>query len=129
QDYTIRTQVTEGLNLAAEAKASIGDFWAARGRIPPNNTSAGLSLAASITGNYVTGVAIANGGVTITYGNKVNATVAGQTLGLTPRTNAARGLVWICGAATAPTDTTAISGITAGATTIAGKYVPADCRP
>ncbi len=83
QDYTIRTQVTEGLNLAAEAKAAIGDFNSARGRLPGNNASAGVSQPLSITGNYVTGVAIAgSGAITVTYGNRVNQTINGQLLSL-----------------------------------------------
>ncbi len=128
QDYTIRTQVTEGLNLAAEAKASIGDVWAARGVIPANNTSAGMSSAASITGNYVTNVAVSATGVTVTYGNRVNAAINAGTLGLTAHTNAANGLVWVCGNATAPAGTTAPTG-TAPVTTLPNKYLPTDCRP
>ncbi len=34
QDYTIRAQVSEGLNLAGEAKNAISDFYANRGRLP-----------------------------------------------------------------------------------------------
>jgi len=128
QDYTIRTQVTEGLNLAAEAKASIGDFWSARGKLPSTNLSAGLSDDQSITGNYVTAVNIANGAITVTYGNRVNATISGDTLGLIPRSNNANGLVWICGTATAPSDTNAINGVGTATTNLPGKYLPADCR-
>ncbi len=130
QDYTIRTQVTEGLNLAAEVKTGIGDFWAARGRLPPNNTSAGLSEGGSITGNYVTGVTVAAGGITITYGNRVNDSIGAETLGITPRRNNANGIVWICGTAVAPADTNAITGVTAGVTSggMLGKFLPTDCR-
>ena len=126
QDYTIRTQVTEGLNLASEAKSSIGDFWAARGRMPANNTSAGLSLATSITGNYVTNVAVSTGGVLITYGNRANANIQAATLGLDAHTNTANGLVWVCGNATAPTGATVLN--TVPATSLAGKYLSSDCR-
>jgi len=42
QDYTIRSQVTEGLNLAAPAKASIADVYAKR-VVPNDNTAAGLA--------------------------------------------------------------------------------------
>ena len=128
QDYTIRTQVTEGLNLAAEAKASVGDFWSARGRTPPNNSSAGVSLAGSITGNYVTNVAVADGVITITYGNRVNANVRGDTVTLNPWINQAGGIVWQCGLAPDPTAAALPAGVTAGATSMASKYLPADCR-
>ena len=86
QDYTIRTQVSEGLNLMASSKAGVADFWADKGRFPNNNTSAGVPTAASIVGSYVTSVAVQNNGVIVaTYGNKVNAKVANGTCRLTPR--------------------------------------------
>jgi len=126
QDYTIRTQVTEGLNLASEAKSSIGDFWAARGTMPSTNASAGLAASNSITGNYVTDVAISSGGVTITYGNRANTNIQGATLGLDAHTNTANGLVWVCGNAAAPGGATVVNG--APVTSLVGKYLSADCR-
>lgn len=127
QDYTIRTQVTEGLNLANEAKAGIGDFNANRGRLPNSNASAGIASAGSITGNYVTSVSVGNSGViTVTYGNRVNNVIANQTLALRPGRNAAGGVVWVCGNATSP------AGVTVGganATTLENKYMPSECRP
>jgi len=128
QDYTIRAQVTEGLNLASELKTAIGDFNSNRGRVPPNNTSAGSSIAASITGNYVTGVGSANGAITITYGNRVNATIAGGTLTLTPYANPAGGLVWRCNTAPVPAGGVLPAGTAYAAGTVLPKYTPADCR-
>lgn len=131
QDYTIRTQVTEGLNLAAEAKSSIGDFYSARGRLPDNNASAGLAQAASITGNYVTNVAVNNSGVvSVTYGNRANAKITssgGNVLSLIPHRNAAGSIVWVCGRASAPTGASA-PGSTTPATDIDPRYLPTDCR-
>ncbi len=85
QDYTIRTQVSEGQTLMAGAKNGVMDFWAARGSFPGSNVSAGVTSAASIVGSYVTGVAVgANGVITATYGKKVNAKVSGGTCSITP---------------------------------------------
>lgn len=127
QDYTIRTQVTEGLNLASEAKAGVADFWANRGRLPANNTSAGIAQAASITGNYVTQVAVGgSGAITITYGNRANAELTGDTLGLGVARNTARGIVWICGYA--PTPSTATDAGAQPTTNIENKYLPSECR-
>ena len=86
QDYTIRTQVSEGQTLMAGAKNGVMDFWAERGRFPGSNTSAGVPTGASITGSYVTQVVIGAGGViTATYGKKVNSKVSGGTCAITPR--------------------------------------------
>lgn len=86
QDYTIRTQVSEGQSLMAGAKNGVMDYWSERGSFPGSNVSAGISPAGSITGSYVTGVAVGAGGVvTATYGNKVNSKVANGTCSITPR--------------------------------------------
>ena len=128
QDYTIRTQVTEGLNMAAGTKNTIGDFHSSRGYLADSHGSYGLPLSSSYVGNYVTGIAVGNsGGITITYGNKVNAKVTGQTLGINPGENPAGGLVWLCGNTSTPSNVTAKS--TAGTTNLDNKYLPSDCRP
>ena len=43
QDYTIRAQVSEGLNLAAAAKAAVAETFLNRGTAPANRTVAGMS--------------------------------------------------------------------------------------
>jgi prepilin-type N-terminal cleavage/methylation domain len=130
QDYTIRSQVTEGLNLAAEAKTAISEFNSDRGRLPNSNDSAGVATAASITGNYVTSVTVGNsGGIDILFGNKANeANLAGKTISLRPGRNEAGGLVWVCGNATPPTDLASDPGATNN-TDAANKFMPASCRP
>ncbi|WP_133512940.1 pilin [Candidatus Thiosymbion oneisti] len=136
QDYTIRTQVTEGLNLAAEVKAAVSTFNAVRGNLPDTNDAAGVASADSITGNYVTGVAVGDKGtITITYGgNRVNQAIKNKALALSPIRNKAGGLVWVCGKATPPPtgdDTTGTADGTTDAetaTTIEARYLPTDCR-
>ena len=143
QDYTIRAQVSEGLAMAGEAKAGVSDFYSARGRVPDNNTSAGIALAASLTGNYVNGMEIGgsnDGEIVVTFGNRANAKLqaAGENqLALFPMENDAGSLVWICGNAQVPkagleagTATAIAVGATpAGtSTTVSPKYLPTDCR-
>src|SRR3569833_2525219 len=72
QDYTIRAQVTEGLNLAAPAKASVADVYANTGNWPADNTAAGLGADTSITGKYVQSVNVTGGVITIKYGAQAN---------------------------------------------------------
>ena len=110
QDYTIRSQVSEGLSLAAAPKTAVAEFFNNRGTFPATNTSAGVVGATSITGNYVTQVEITNGLITITYGNKANSKITGNTLLLSPR-DAAGGVAWTCKTGT-----------------LAAKYVPSSCR-
>ena len=86
QDYTIRTQVSEGQALMGGAKTAVTEFWSQRGRFPASNASAGLSAAASITGSYVTQVNVGTGGaIQATYGKKANTKIANETCTITPR--------------------------------------------
>jgi type IV pilus assembly protein PilA len=70
QDYTVRTHVSEGLNLAGAAKTAIADFSADRGHWPTNNGSAGLAPATSILGNAVTSVTVAANVITVAYNDR-----------------------------------------------------------
>src|SRR3954468_1652115 len=68
QDYTIRAQVTEGLNLAAAAKASVSESFANKGTAPVDRTTAGMSpLPADTQGKYVSSVNVTTGTIVITY--------------------------------------------------------------
>src|SRR3569623_903662 len=78
QDYLIRSQVAEGLSLAAGARPAIWDFVSDKGRLPTNNASAGLGKNISITGKYVKQVDVDTTGATITFGMAANAAIVGK---------------------------------------------------
>ena len=139
QDYTVRAQVTEGLNIAADAKAAYSDFITNRGRLPVPvganaNASLGLAIPTSLQGNYTASVtANADGSVDIVFGNRANnnITLAGSnTLTLrvavdqmpAPTTNVA----WVCGNGGNPNANQAAIG--ANSTDLDPKYLPGDCR-
>lgn len=133
QDYTIRTQVSEGLALAGEAKASVSEFRSNRGRLPPNNASAGMAAAISIVGNYVSSVTVDNGGITILYGNNANDRIDAQTLGLTAFVagglTSTAPLAWVCANAVPPTGTVAVGNAGVTSAGMLEKYRPSSCRP
>lgn len=88
QDYTIRTQVSEGMVLMTRSKEGIYQFWNTRGVFPASNASAGLTAATSIKGSYVDNVLVSAGGViTVTYGGRANVNINGQNCTLTPFSN------------------------------------------
>jgi type IV pilus assembly protein PilA len=139
QDYIIRAQVTEGLNLASSAKAAVAESYAQLGTAPQNRTEAGMSATATDTaGKYVTAVNVTNGTILVTYGDKANAKLTGLTLGLTPYESADKTVAWRCGLAAVPagapnplgTGTTYVATYTAGTLAVAGtaKFLPASCR-
>ena len=114
QDYTIRAQVSEGLNLAGGAKAAVTEYTQDRGAFPLDNTVAGISAAATIKGKYVASVQVATGVVTVTYGTGAHSLIQSDTIRLTPTTNAGS-VEWACTSAS-------------GGTNIANKHLPAACR-
>src|SRR5687768_12939427 len=76
QDYTIRAQVTEGLNLAGGVKAAISEFYAQNGTWPTSltgNAVGELGFTAPPQGKYVGGITLGTAGaIIITYGNQAN---------------------------------------------------------
>jgi type IV pilus assembly protein PilA len=135
QDYTIRAQVSEGLNLSAAAKAAIAESFLNTGIAPANRTAAGMSPNGTDTqGKYVSGVDVAAGVITVTYGPGANNTINGQTLGITPLLSKDNSVLWQCGASAAPAGAVgtmggAHTGGSLGATAAMNKYLPAACRP
>jgi len=96
QDYTIRAQVSEGLNLASGAKASVSEVFMDSGAFPTSNATAGMDLATNISGKYVLSVTVSDPGViTALYGNEANTSLATATLVLTP-TNNGGAIEWDC---------------------------------
>jgi type IV pilus assembly protein PilA len=97
-DDLIRAQVSEGLTLAAAARAAVAESFSDTGEAPANRSGAGMTAAATDTsGNYVTSVGIVNGTITITYGNQAHLAIAGETLTLTPYESADLSVIWRCG--------------------------------
>jgi len=114
QDYTIRAQVSEGLNLSGGAKAAVTEYFQDRGAMPSTNTEAGLANIAEIAGKYVTSVDVTNGIINVTYGgtnNEAHAVITGDVLIMTPSTAQAGSVQWDC-----------------SSTTIDNKHLPAACR-
>jgi type IV pilus assembly protein PilA len=111
QDYVIRTQVTEGMVLSTGAKGAIWDFFSNTGHFPPNNQSAGLAAKASISGDYVSGVDVTKGIITVDFnGPGANAAIHSQTLILSP-VSYEGSIAWNC-----------------TRSTLDIKYLPTTCR-
>jgi type IV pilus assembly protein PilA len=116
QDYTIRAQVSEGLNLSGGAKAAVTEYFQDQGAFPGTNTLAGLEGKANIKGKYVSEVAVGAGGIITAKYSKTapqsaNAKIDAGTLVLTPADNVGS-VGWGC---------------KAGAV-LKAKWLPAACR-
>jgi type IV pilus assembly protein PilA len=130
QDYTIRAQVTEGLNLAGAVKAGVAESYANTGTWPVDNTGAGGDNATKPTGKYVTAVTVAAGVITITYGDQANTNIGAKTLTLFPGTSVNNDVIWACSDGAKPAaGVTWATAPTRPATEILPKYSPKVCRP
>ena len=137
QDYTIRSQVTEGLNLAGALKTAVTETYAQTGAWPADLEAAGVVDDAGDptppSGKYVTEVTIDDGTINITYGGQANANIEDAIVSLKPMVSANDDVVWLCGyndgtnmdpAAEDP----ASGASAAGLTDVIGKYLPQSCR-
>ena len=115
QDYTIRTQVTEGAILADGVKTAVAEYRAQHQSLPAGNADAGLQAPSQIHGQYVDKVEVVNGIIRITYGGMANPLIRGNQLVYVPDENggATGTLIWHCNTE---------------ATTLKNKYLPQVCR-
>ncbi|THD11401.1 pilin [Metallibacterium scheffleri] len=113
QNYLIRAQVAEGMSLMGAAKTGVAEYYGNYGGFPGSNLSAGIATDTSISGNYVSKVAVSTGGlITATFnGPKVNTNIAGKTLILSPIANVGS-INWTCSTTSS----------------ISQQYLPATCR-
>lgn len=133
QTYTIRAQVSEGINMAAGAKAPVIDAFNNDGEPPAGRPEAGMSLVATDTqGKYVASVNITDGRVDVTYGRDAHAEIFGRTISFTPYTSTGGSFVWRCGYAGEPVGTALLTGggVTSAhqAPTVDNRYLPSSCR-
>jgi type IV pilus assembly protein PilA len=111
QDYTIRAQVSEGLNLTGACKAAVTEFYQDQGAWPADNSEAGLETAANIEGKYTVSITVTANVCAAEYGNDANAKIGGAVLSMTAVDNDGS-VSWNC----------------SGDATLVDKWLPAACR-
>ena len=128
QDYTIRAQVSEGMTLAAAAKAAVAETFLNTGNAPADREDAGMSNNAVDTfGKYVASVEVSDGTIDITYGNESNTEIQNGIVSLVPYFTEDRSVTWQCGNANVPAGANAMGSGTNN-TDLESKYLPAACR-
>lgn len=128
QDKIIRTQIVEALPLADIAKVPIATAWSTAHVFLPDNASAGLPVPDKVVNNFVRALAINNGVIDITFGNRVHPLLKDKTLSLRPAVIDDAPVVpvtWVCGYASAPEKMT-VQG--ENHTDIPANFLPVACR-
>ena len=118
QDYTVRSKITEAMQMSAPAKLAVAETASSVGGLA-NVTATNSGYTFPGATKYVNGIAItdATGAITITINQAAVGTPAGEdTLVLLPTEigSATGQLTWTCNAA--------------AGTNISIKYLPAECR-
>ena len=126
QDYTIRSQVSEGPTLSEGIKVALADYYANNGTWPADMTTIGFT--STVSGSYVSSITQANGVITVTYGTtKANSKLSGATLKISAAANGNGDIAWVCGGSATPGGFSA-----AGSASYAGgmqaKWLPNSCR-
>jgi type IV pilus assembly protein PilA len=140
QNYTIRSQVTEGLSLADGWKTGISEYYAQHGSFPLGSTTAAngaagkISVTGAAVGKYVSAITVVVGGqIQVAYGgSQANAKLpASDVLPFTPGLDQNQDVVWVCGSASTPTGVTLGDGTNIGVTTVTSvpsAYLPTSCH-
>jgi type IV pilus assembly protein PilA len=111
-NYTIRTQVSEGVHLSSGARIAVAEYFQNHGAFATTNNAAGLEAGGNIVGEYVTQLQLGAGGVIqVTYGNQAHTNITGAVLSMTPTSNLGS-VTWNC----------------TGDALLPNKYVPEICR-
>jgi type IV pilus assembly protein PilA len=116
QDYTVRAKVTEGFTAAGAAKASVADVYMATGTFPTTNAAAGLGAKADYATTMVKELEVGTGGaIEVTFKKLGDGTelAEGKQVKFTPTASSVGSISWTCAA---------------GATALAAKYRPGNCR-
>lgn len=138
-DYTIRSQVVEGIQLAADYKAGVEAYLDDNGRWPESEADLAdrASLEQSVAGSRtVDSIEVWNGTVVIAYGPKANPRIREHLVSLRPFVTDEGRVVWQCGNASLE-DSIGVEarpkgeGATdsdVGVTSVVDRYLPSACR-
>lgn len=127
QDRVIKAQISEGVAMADFVKQGVAAYYQRHQKLPDSNAAAALPPADKIMGNYVASIAVEQGGITITYGNRTNSNLSGKKLSLRPALvegYPSVPLAWVCGRAASPSKMK-VAGT--NQTDLPQAYLPLDC--
>jgi type IV pilus assembly protein PilA len=136
-DYTVRAKVTEGLNLASSAKATVSEGFQTNGIAGVTAAATAWNLSPPGATKYVTSVLMntATGAITVTY-SAATAQISGLTVILTPSvagtqlaTAGGGNIDWACESTTSSTAGSFVPKLpVTGGATVPARYVPTQCK-
>lgn len=128
QDGVLKRQVKDAMQLATVAEPAVQAAYAVSGTMPPDNKTAGLPDPDKIVSQLVKSVNVANGAVTITFGNNASKALEGMVLTLRPAVVPDQPVVpiaWLCHDVGIPKGMQVMGE---DLTNIPYKWLPVECR-
>jgi type IV pilus assembly protein PilA len=101
----VREQIETTMPLTDIAKAPISASWKSQQKFPVSNSEAGIPEPDKIVSNFVKSIAIENGAIHITFGNRSNGSIKDKVLTLRPAVVPDAPVVpiaWVCAGAEPP---------------------------
>ncbi len=123
----VRQQIKDSMPLADLARDGVARFTTREGKMPADNLAANVPPSKKIIGNFVTEVNIADGAVTMTFGNSAYTSIKGKRLTWRPAivVDAPQvPIAWVCGGKNPPDGMTAQGR---NETTLQPELLPGNC--
>jgi len=127
-EKNVQEQVREGIAFAEFMQRGVSGVYALTGSLPRDNTAAGLPAPDKIIGNYITSGTVADGVITLVFGNLAVSNIKGKKITLRPGyvPDAPQvPLSWICAFGKVPSGLTVAGN---NATEIPMAWLPVACR-
>jgi type IV pilus assembly protein PilA len=131
--YVLRAKVAESLMFLGDAKISINEFYSRWGRMPADNSEAGLRPSEELRGSYLRSLEVRDGVMvaTMALGHDHDHPEIERSLSFRPWVNAeapGRPIIWSCGAQDpdAPAGYHVIGEVAANP--VDSKWLPSICR-
>ncbi|WP_316365619.1 pilin [Candidatus Thiodiazotropha sp. CDECU1] len=99
-NYIQRSEMVEALSMASNIREKITKYYLKNLSFPSNNSEAGVPEPKFLIGNRITKVAVENGAIHITLGNKASKPLQGKTLSFRPAIvidSPTSPISWLCG--------------------------------
>jgi type IV pilus assembly protein PilA len=127
-EKNVQEQVKEGIAFAEFMQRGVSAVYALTGALPKDNAAAGLPAPDKIIGNYLTSGTVADGVITLVFGNLAVSNIRGKKVTLRPGYVPDAPQVpisWICAFGKIPSGLT-VAGV--NATDIPPQWLPVACR-
>lgn len=124
----VRENVSAGLPLADSAKEPIAAIWKAEMVLAADNETVGLPEPKKVVSNFISSLAVIDGVIHMTFGNKAHGKLTGKVLSMRPAViegSAAVPITWVCGYAKAP-EQMVVKGVSL--TNIEREFLPRMCK-